>query len=296
MTATTESPAIAPFRFFDLQVARTRRLGPSLQRVTFTGPGLVDFHAGGRDQSLSLFLPHPGQEAPVLPAAEPGDDGRAWHAAYRALPDDVRAVMRSYTVSGQRRTPGEPGEVDIDFVLHHDGPGGAGPACVWAEAAKAGDRVTVLGPTVADNTAVRCRPHEGADHVLMWGDETALPAALGILAWLPPELPAHVWLEVPHREDIPAIETSGDVTVTWLVRDEKAPSALDAIRAAELPDASSPYAWLAGESGTMKELRRHLVRERAYDKRSVTFVGYWRKGLSEDGLRVAEAQEAAAED
>lgn len=63
---TTESPAIAPFRFFDLQVARTRRLGPSLQRVTFTGPDLVDFHTGGRDQSLSLFLPRPGQEAPVL--------------------------------------------------------------------------------------------------------------------------------------------------------------------------------------------------------------------------------------
>jgi len=91
------------------------------------------------------------------------------------------------------------------------------------------------------------------------------------------------------------VETAGDATVTWLVRDENPPSAPEAIRAARLPDAASPYAWLAGESGTMKELRRHLVRERAYDKRSVTFVGYWRKGLSEDGLRVAEAREAATE-
>jgi hypothetical protein len=30
----------APFRFFDLRVARTRRLGPSLVRVTFTGDSL----------------------------------------------------------------------------------------------------------------------------------------------------------------------------------------------------------------------------------------------------------------
>ncbi|RVU24346.1 siderophore-interacting protein [Streptomyces antnestii] len=288
MTATEP----APFRFFDLQVQRTRRLGPSLQRVTFTGPGLPEFHAGGRDQSLSLFLPRPGQSAPVLPPVEPGDDGRAWHSAYRALPDHVRAVMRSYTVSAQRR---DPEELDIDFVLHHDGPGGAGPACVWAGAARAGDRVTVLGPAVADNTAVRCRPPEGADHLLMWGDETAMPAALGILAWLPAHLPAHAWLEVPHRADIPDVKIPDHARVTWLVRDEHPPSALEAISAAELPHAASPYAWLAGESGAMKELRRHLVRERAYDKRSVTFVGYWRKGLSEDGLRVAGAREAATE-
>ncbi|MEV5608513.1 siderophore-interacting protein [Streptomyces sp. NPDC052225] len=283
MTVTAEAPAVAPFRFFDLQVDRKRRLGPSLLRVTFTGPELADFHSGGRDQSLSLFLPHPGQDAPVLPVPEPGDDGRAWHAAYRAIPDDERAIMRSYTLSGQRRHPAQ--EVDIDFVLHNDDPAAAGPACRWAEAARPGDKVVVLGPAVSDNTAVRCRPQDDFDHILMWGDETALPAALGVLAWLPAHVSAHVWLEVPHRADIQPILTAARLTVHWLVRDENAPSALDAVRAARLPDTASPYAWLAGESGTMRELRRHLVRERGYDKRAVTFVGYWKRGLSEDALR-----------
>ncbi|MFJ4717259.1 siderophore-interacting protein [Streptomyces sp. NPDC088785] len=287
MTATAEAPAVAPFRFFDLQVVRTRRLGPSLLRVTFTGPDLEHFHGGGRDQSLSLFLPRPGQDAPVLPPVLPGDDGHGWHAAYRALPDDVRAVMRSYTLSGQRRYPAQ--EVDIDFVLHNDAPATTGPACRWAEAATAGDRVVVLGPAVRDNAAVRCRPPQDFDHILMWADETALPAALGILAWLPPSVSAHVWLEVPHRADIQPILTAAQLTVHWLVRDERAPSALDALRAARLPDAARPYAWLSGESGAMKELRRHLVRERGYDKRAVTFVGYWRRGLSEDALRAEAA-------
>jgi NADPH-dependent ferric siderophore reductase len=287
MTTTAETPTVTPFRFFDLQVARTRRLGPSLLRVTFTGPDLDVFHGGGRDQSLSLFLPHPGQDAPVLPAAEPGDDGHGWHAAYRALPDDVRAVMRSYTLSGQRRTPRQ--EVDIDFVLHGGDPAQIGPACRWAQDAAPGDRVTVLGPAVADNTAVRCRPHEDFDHIVMWADETAVPAALGVLSWLPAGVTAQVWLDVPHRADIQPVTTLADAAVTWIVRDEDGPDALASLRAARLPDAARPYAWLSGESGTMRELRRHLVRERGYDKRSVTFVGYWKRGLSEDALRAQPA-------
>ncbi|MEV1020653.1 siderophore-interacting protein [Streptomyces sp. NPDC050264] len=295
MTVTAEAPAVTPFRFFDLRVVRTRRLGPSLLRVTFTGDDLAGFNGGGRDQSLSLFLPHPGQDAPVLPPAEPGDDGRAWHAAYRAIPDHERAIMRSYTLSGQHRGPaGTVEEIDIDFVLHNDDPAAAGPACRWAEAARAGDKAVVLGPAIADNAAVRCQPPRDFDHILMWGDETALPAALGVLAWLPESASAHVWLEVPHRDDIQPIVTLADVTVTWLVRDEDGPSALEALRDTPLPDAVRPYAWLAGECGTMKELRRHLVRERGYDKRAVTFVGYWRRGMSEDALRAQPAQPAAA--
>ncbi|GGT16050.1 siderophore-interacting protein [Streptomyces kurssanovii] len=281
---TTEAE-IAPFRFFDLQVARTRRLGPSLVRVTFTGQtedGLRDFVAGGRDQSLSLFLPHPGQPAPVVPVD--AGDGGAIFAAWRALPDDVRAVMRSYTVREQRV---EDGEVDIDFAVHEDG----GPACRWALAAEPGHKVMVLGPAVADNTGVRCRPPEDTDWVLIWADETALPAASAILEWLPAGRKAKVWLEVPHAGDRLPLKTDADADITWLVRDEGAPSAVEAVAAAELPEGVG-YAWIAGESGSIKALRRHLVNDREFDRRKVTFVGYWKRGVSEDGLREEAAEEA----
>jgi len=267
----------APFQFFSLQVDRTRRLGPSLVRVTFTGEDLKRFAAGGRDQSLSLFLPHPGQEAPVLPPLD-NPDMYAILGAYRAMPHDERAVMRSYTVREQRTEP--VAEIDIDFAVHEDG----GPACRWAQHAKPGDRVVVLGPAVADNTGVRFRLPEDADSVLIWGDETALPAASAILQWLPAETRAHVYLEVPYSGDRMELATEADATITWLVREEGAPSAVEAIAAAELPGAA-PYVWIAGESGVVKALRRHFVRERGLDRRRVTFVGYWRKGLSEDALR-----------
>ncbi|MEV3993118.1 siderophore-interacting protein [Streptomyces sp. NPDC049837] len=279
------------FGFFPLRVVRTRRLGPSMVRVTFTGatgttgttgaPGatgeeLKDFASGGRDQSLSLFLPHPGQPEPVMPPLEDGDLYGAL-GAWRAMPDDVRAVMRSYTVREQRQ---DPDEVDIDFALHEDG----GPACRWAAQASEGDRVVVLGPTVADNTGVRFRLPEDADEVLIWADETALPAASSILESLPAGTRARVWLEVPYAADRLELRTEADATVTWLVREEGAPAAVDAVRAAGL-SGTAPYAWIAGEAGSVKALRRHLVGERGIDRRRVTFVGYWRKGLSEDALR-----------
>ncbi|MFD7713743.1 siderophore-interacting protein [Streptomyces sp. NPDC059786] len=284
----------APFRFFSLQVVRTRRLGPSLTRISFAGPELHAFRSGGRDQSLSLFLPQPGQSEPVVPL-ELGD---GWWQGWRELPDDVRAVMRSYTLRSLRRDAlGRTTEVDIDFVLHgvtaaeadaaapEDTAVPAGPASRWAARAAAGDRVLVLGPAVEDNTAIRFRPPADAGPLLLWADETALPAAAAILESLPAGTRARVWLEVGHAGDVQPLPTAADAEVTWLVRADGAPSGLDAIRAADLSGAAAPYAWLAGESGCVKELRRHLVRERELDRRRVTFVGYWRRGLSEEQLR-----------
>ncbi|MFF8671911.1 siderophore-interacting protein [Streptomyces sp. NPDC015242] len=275
----------APFRFFSLQVARTRRLGPSLVRVTFTGPDLHAFHSDGRDQSLSLFLPHPGQPEPVVPL-ELGD---GWWQGWRELPDDVRAVMRSYTLRALRR---DPDEIDIDFALHGVEPGAsvqAGPASRWAARAAAGDRVLLLGPAVADNRAIRFRPPEDTDLVVVWGDETAVPAASAIVESLPAGTRARVWLEVPHAGDIQDLVTEADAEITWLVGEregaEGSPMALDTLRAARLPAAERPYVWVAGESGCVKELRRHFVRELGVDRRRITFVGYWRRGVTEEQLR-----------
>ncbi|MFF7983351.1 siderophore-interacting protein [Streptomyces sp. NPDC007901] len=270
----------APFRFFSLQVVRTRRLGPSLVRVTFAGADLAHFHSHGRDQSLSLFLPAEGRTEPAVPI-ELGD---RWWQGWRELPDDVRAVMRSYTLRALRR---DPDEIDIDFVLHGVEPGAAipaGPASRWASRAGAGDRVVLLGPAIADNRAIRFRPPEDTDLVLVWGDETAVPAATAILESLPAGTRVRAWLEVPHAGDVQDVATAADAEITWLVGGR---DAVGEIRAAQLPSCERPYAWIAGESGRVKELRRHLVGEREIDRGRVTFVGYWRQGLTEEQLRAA---------
>jgi NADPH-dependent ferric siderophore reductase len=53
----------------------------------------------------------------------------------------------------------------------------------------------------------------------------------------------------------------------------------------EVPDAPAEgapvYAWLAGEAAVIRGLRRHLVTQRGMDRRSVAFMGYWRRGHTE---------------
>ncbi|MGV9806842.1 siderophore-interacting protein [Micromonospora chersina] len=269
------------YRFYAARVLATRAVGDCLVRVTLGGDDLGGFAGGGRDQSVSVFLPHPGQGAPVVPV-EAGED---WYSAWRALDPSVRAVMRSYTIRAQRP---ERNELDIDFVRHGD----SGPATRWAGRARPGDEVLLLGPAVPDERTVRFQPPTGADAVLLVADETALPAVGGILDWLPAGTPVRAFVEVPTAGDIQPLPTAA-AEVTWLVRGASARGSsllVDTLRGARLPGAA-PYAWIAGESGMVRAVRRHLVGERGLDRRRVTFAGYWRRGASEEDLR-AEAANA----
>ncbi|MGW2188898.1 siderophore-interacting protein [Streptomyces sp. NPDC001719] len=273
---TTTSTA-APYRFFDLHVLRTVRISPAMIRVTFGGDDLAAAVSGGRDQRFKLFLPQPGQDSLVLPE----DLGEGWYARWRAQDPARRAVMRSYTVRDLRE---DPAELDVDFAVHGDANGHGGPATNWAQAARPGDRVAILGPVAQDNGGVDFQPPAGTDWVLVAADETALPAVAGILAWLPAGTRAKVWIEVPHADDVQDLPTAAEAEITWLVRGTGHASPLaDAMRAAELP-AGTPYAWIAGESGMVRTVRRHLVGDRGFDRRAVTFTGYWRRGASEEEL------------
>jgi NADPH-dependent ferric siderophore reductase len=269
----------SPFAFFDLSVVRTERIGRSLMRVTFGGEGLSccdgGFQGGGRDQRIKVFLPHPGQAEPVVPA----EAGEEWYARWREMDPEVRGVMRTYTVAAQR-----PGELDVDFAIH----GLRGPASRWACAAAPGDRVTVLGPVEADNAGVDFRPPTGTEWVLLAGDESALPAIAAILAWLPEGTVVRTWIEVAHSTDVRWLPSAAEADITWLIRGGAQGQLLQEIERAVLPP-GMPYAWIAGEAGTIRDLRRHLVRARAFDRRAVNFTGYWRRGASEEDLLAEEA-------
>ncbi|MFE9929561.1 siderophore-interacting protein [Streptomyces sp. NPDC005533] len=287
------APAVAHFRFFALEVVRTRRLGHSFLRVTFGGESLADFRSGGFDQSLSLFLPPSDQEHTVLPST----DEDTWFAAWRGMPDEERPVMRSYTVREQRRTSGGAVEIDIDFVLHGD----ASPASRWAGRAVTGRRILAIGPAVAENKSVRFRPPAATDAIWMYADETALPAAAAILDRLAAGTRVRAWFEVPHEDDRIALDTLADADITWIVREghgrERTEQVLSVLRAAEPLAAEVPYVWLAGEAGTVRAVRRHFVQERSVDRRAVRFTGYWRLGASEEQLLAeAYAGEAPSED
>lgn len=271
----TRAAVSAPFRFFDLSVVRTARIGSSVVRVAFGGAALAGLTSGGRDQRIKLFLPHPHQETPVVPSTS----GPHWFGDWRAMDPAERAVMRTYTILEQRRAPEE---LDVDFAVHGD----AGPASRWAVRACRDDRVVVLGPVEADNGGIDFRPADGTGWVLLVADESALPAVERILDWLPAGTAVRAWVEVPDAGDIRDLPTEADAEVRWLVRGS-GDGLLDSLRAAHLP-AGRPYAWIAGEAGTVRAVRRHLVGQRGFDRNAVTFTGYWRRGAAEDDL-IAES-------
>ncbi|MEV0384637.1 siderophore-interacting protein [Nonomuraea sp. NPDC050643] len=292
-----------PYRMFDVRVDRLQRLSPSFLRVTFTGEDLHLFADNGFDQRLKLILPLPEHGLAHLPT------GSDWFTQWRLLDDDKRNPMRTYTA---RLVRPEAAEVDVDVVMHPDG----GPAARWAEAVTVGDIAALYGPDSryeSRHGGLEFHPPAGTGCVLIAGDETAVPAICGILERMPAGLAGEVLMEVPSEDDFLPVETSASVKVTWLARNggERGAALVPAVQAAagrllpplptpdtfddvdvdadelwevpeeELPDYGPLYAWLAGEAAVIKTLRRHLVAERGLDRRSVAFMGYWRKGRSE---------------
>ncbi|MEA5365713.1 siderophore-interacting protein [Amycolatopsis sp., V23-08] len=279
MTTQVERPALTYHR---ARVTVVRPVTPHMVRVTFTAATFADVPAGAPDQYVKIFFPRPGQETPVLP--ETGSDVLSWYRTYLAMPDDVRPPMRTYTVRAHRPRFAE---VDVDFVLHGD----TGPASTWAARVAPGDRVALLGPHGLYDVP------DGTGWQLLAGDETALPAIGAIIEQLPAGARLSAYIEVSAREERQTFETRGVVEVHWLLRGARphGEALLEAVRAANFPG-GTPYAWVSGEAGVVKQVRRHLVRERDVDKQRICFTGYWRLGMSEEAasresLRAAEAGE-----
>jgi NADPH-dependent ferric siderophore reductase len=294
---------IAPWRRFDVEVQRVRALSRSFLRVTFTGPDLDTFADNGYDQRFKLVLPVPGHGVAHMPT---GDD---WYLQWRALPDELRCPIRTYTVRHVRPADRE---VDVDVVRHPDG---HGPAARWAEAARPGDTLALIGPDAGhqgDHGGIEFRSAAAGTALLIAGDETAVPAVAAILERLPAHSAGAVLLEVPYPDDALQLAPPPGVAVRWLPRagDPHGSHLVPAVKAAaarlvppsavhdeledvdvdeqilwEVPEAApgGVSAWLAGEAGVIKALRRHLVTERGLDRRSVAFMGYWRLGRAEDG-------------
>jgi NADPH-dependent ferric siderophore reductase len=302
----------AAYALYRVRVSAVERLGSSFVRLTMTSPELASFGAGGYDQRFKVLLLKQAFEDYDLPEAD-------WYTWWRELPEDVRPVMRTYTVRAFRpATETAAAEIDVDFVLHGVEDGHAGPASLWASRVVVGDEAVLVGPTTSGTGrmwGVEWAPPAEARTLLLAGDETAVPAVSAIVEQLAPGVKVTALLEVPDAGDLIDLRSAADLTVEWLPRNgvhatgellqarvhEVASALVDAVSSPvdledvdldtgilwEVPEraeAGGPqalYAWLAGESGVVKALRRHLVRDVGVPRTSVAFMGYWREGRAE---------------
>jgi NADPH-dependent ferric siderophore reductase len=182
---------------------------------------------------------------------------------------DVRGhpVSRDYTVRDYNGAAGP--SLDIDFVLHGDG-----PAANWARRAQPDEALEFVGPSG------RYRPDPDADWHLFAGDETALPAMQAYVAMLPTNASVALYVEVADAAEEQPIPGPATPTVRWLHRDNREPGTStlldDALRAAQLPPGHGRI-WLAGHTPTVRRIRAHLLNERGVDRGALSVKGFWER-------------------
>ena len=254
-----------PRRTTALQVRRTERLSPHMIRVVAGGDGLAAFpDTAHTDRYVKILFPRPGVAYP-----EPFDVD----AVHAELPREQWPALRTYTV---RAFDPAAGELTIDFV-HHGDTGLAGP---WAAAARPGDPLLLLGPGGA------YAPDPAADWHLLVGDEAALPAIAAACERVPAGVPVHALVEVDGPADEQKVISPGELRLTWLHRDAARPGQLlDALAALGFP-AGRVHAFVHGEAGVVRELRRHLLDARGVPRADLSVSGYWRRGDDEEAFRV----------
>ena len=207
---------LIPFR---VTVARAETLSPHFKRIVFQGPDLQNFADAGYDERIKILLPLPDGSlpAPSFFEASP-EDPLAWYQKWRTLPAERRNPLRTYTV---RKVRHESEQIDVDFVIHDH----AGPAGAFAEAAKPGDQAIIIGPNAqAGGPVAGMDFHPGQSrHLLLVGDETAVPAIAAIMDSL---IRDH-WqgdgvalIEVPTEEDRLPLPEHAEIRVIWTTCDE----------------------------------------------------------------------------
>lgn len=251
-TAATPTPDNAPRKRRPprrVQVSRVQVLSPAMRRITFTGAELEGFAVNDPASYMKLIFPEPGQTEPTRP-----------------LPDGPRAnTMRTYTPLALRP---EVQEVDVDFVLH-----GEGPASTWAAQAHIGQVLFLMGPGPGYALPLQATAH------LLVGDDSALPAFETILARLPATARVRVVVEVTSAAEQRTLSSPAQLDVQWVVRgpdNSRADQALEAaLRQAGPPDALT-HVYLACEAGAMRRLRQLLTDEMGVARSQIVGRGYWK--------------------
>ncbi|MEH6566805.1 MAG: siderophore-interacting protein [Halopseudomonas sp.] len=239
-----------------LQVIRSAAVTPSMLRVTLGGNGMSTF---------------------------PTEQDGAYIKLIFASEGDGKGIVRTYTIRHQREL-----EMDVDFVLHHDG----GPAATWAQHAQPGDSILIGGP------GPKKPLNTEADWYLVAGDMTALPAISVNLEQLPEQARGYAVLEVISEADIQPLKVPDNMEIIWLINPHPGEqSELLVERLQMLPWLEGrPSVWAACEFSGMRALRRYFREERQVERGDLYISSYWKLGISEDQHKVVKRQDADTAD
>jgi NADPH-dependent ferric siderophore reductase len=252
--ATTPAPEAAPRKRTPprrVEVARVQVLSPVMRRITLAGPELAGFSIPLPASYIKLIFPEPGQTEPIAPT-----------------PDGPRSPwMRTYT---PRRLDSQALELEVDFVLH-----GEGPASSWAEQARPGQALYLMGPGPGYKLDTTAPAH------WLIGDDSALPAFETVLDILPAGTPVKLLVEVVDAREERALPGAALTDIHWLPRGadkNDAGCALEAALRSMAPPDPGTRIYVACEAMAMRRIRQLLIDQLGVPRSQVIGRGYWKLG------------------
>jgi len=250
-----------------LTVLRRTRLSPSMLRITFTGEPLTGFPADRGGAHIKLFFPRAHQTEPMLPTRT--EAGIQWPS------NDQRPITRTYSVRAYRP---EVNELDVDFVDHGD----TGPASAWARQSLPGQRIGLAGP------GPQWPLLAPADHAVLVGDLSALPALYALIEQWPRDRTATAFIALNTQEDQP--EPPSHPGVEWRPFFAPYPDVFKQV-AFELDSWQAPRdslsGWVAGERSLVLDCRDSLRSRYGLTKANLYAVPYWKWTETEEEFHQA---------
>lgn len=232
-----------------LEVLRVVDITPRMRRITLGGPELAGFISLGSDDHIKLLFPQNAAEQAALDSPD-----------FNLRGDGPQPAMRDYT---PRRYDLDIGELDIDFVLHGDG-----PASTWAEQARVGQQLHIGGPRGSMIVP------DIFDSYLLIGDETAIPAIARRLDELPAGRKVLAVIEIANAAEQQPLASAAEVEVIWVVRGQD--DLLETVQNLTLPGGSL-YSFVATETKLSRQLRRVLLDTHQVNEAFLKAVGYWQQ-------------------
>lgn len=181
--------------------------------------------------------------------------------------------MRSFDRAARR--------IAIDFVVHGD-EGLAGP---WAQRARPGDTLTIMGPGGAYS------PDPEAAWHLFAGDLSATPAIASALEALPADARGAAIIEVETDGDRIDLIAPAGVDVRWAVNPDVADVDFLArqVAVADWPgDRGTAQVFAHGERESIKAIRK-VLRELQVPRERISISGYWARGRAEDAFQAEKS-------
>lgn len=242
-----------------LEVTAITDLSTTMRRFTLKGD-MAGFTSPGHADHIKAFFFPEGVEPKLAPIGPQGAE----------FAENERPQMRDYT---PRRYDVDAGTLDLDFVLHGDG-----PASDWAARARIGDKLVIGGPRGSLIVPA------AFDWYLLAGDESAIPAIARRIEELPAGARVIAVIEIDAFAEQLPFPGAADVSLNYVCRNGVAAGRtsliLDRIKTMRFPQGTA-YAFVAGEASMAKAVRAHLTEARGFDPDHVKAAGYWVLGKAD---------------